>query len=316
MKILFTADWHIKLGQKNVPKEWQKARYLELFKRLETLQSSADIMVIGGDIFDKMPSLEELSLFFSFLGYVNLTTFIFDGNHEATKKGKTFLSELTNIAATANSSVHILTDNFKYENVDFIPYTNIKNFNPDNFTGNILCTHVRGDIPPHVKAEIDLSKLDRWDVVLAGDLHAYSNSQRNILYPGSPLSTSFHRNPITNGVILFDTETLEHEWIDLKLPQLIRKKVELEEEMVQTNPDHTVYELVGNVKTLSTVDTSNELLDKKIVDKNEATSLSFKGKSIGEEIRYYIEHILKIEGETLDMIMESYYDTIREDDLE
>jgi DNA repair exonuclease SbcCD nuclease subunit len=64
MKILFTADLHIKLGQKNIPKDWQINRYRELFKRLNTLQHSADIMILGGDIFDRIPTLEELELYF------------------------------------------------------------------------------------------------------------------------------------------------------------------------------------------------------------------------------------------------------------
>jgi hypothetical protein len=29
--ILFTADWHIKLGQKNVPVEWAKKALLKIF---------------------------------------------------------------------------------------------------------------------------------------------------------------------------------------------------------------------------------------------------------------------------------------------
>ena len=35
--ILFTADWHIKLGQKNVPKDWAIARYRRLFKAIDSV---------------------------------------------------------------------------------------------------------------------------------------------------------------------------------------------------------------------------------------------------------------------------------------
>jgi hypothetical protein len=34
MKILFSADWHIKLGQKNVPADWQKNRFRQLFSSI------------------------------------------------------------------------------------------------------------------------------------------------------------------------------------------------------------------------------------------------------------------------------------------
>ena len=33
--ILFTADWHIKLGQKNVPVAWACARYNMFFEQIE-----------------------------------------------------------------------------------------------------------------------------------------------------------------------------------------------------------------------------------------------------------------------------------------
>ena len=47
-----------------------------------------------------------------------------------------------------------------------------------------LFTHVRGEIPPHVKPEVDLDRFEDFPIVFAGDLHAHSNSQRNIVYPG------------------------------------------------------------------------------------------------------------------------------------
>ena len=33
--ILFTADWHLKLGQKNVPVEWARNRYYEFFNQVK-----------------------------------------------------------------------------------------------------------------------------------------------------------------------------------------------------------------------------------------------------------------------------------------
>ena len=89
MKILFSADWHIKLGQKNVPRAWQKNRYKTLFEKINEIE--ADIHILGGDVFDKSPNPEEISLFFDFVQDVKIPTYIFDGNHEATRKGKTFL---------------------------------------------------------------------------------------------------------------------------------------------------------------------------------------------------------------------------------
>ena len=43
MKILFIADIHIKLGQKNVPVAWAKNRYEELNTQLTSAQKLADM---------------------------------------------------------------------------------------------------------------------------------------------------------------------------------------------------------------------------------------------------------------------------------
>jgi len=318
MKILFSADWHIKLGQKNVPREWQKARYEMLFSKLHEIQ--ADIHIIGGDIFDKVPNPEELSLFFDFVRGVNIPTCIYDGNHEATRKGKTFLVFLSRACASINPLVSIVNGTTELQvkncNIDVIPYTNLKTFNPDTFTNDILCTHVRGSIPPHVVPEIDLEKFSRWKTVLAGDLHSYENSQLNILYPGSPLSITFHRTKINNGVIIFNTDTHEHEWIDLKLPQLIRKTVSNKDEIIPTEYDHTIYEITGNILELSNIDTSSNLIDKKIISKKTDSILDLKNKSIAEELELYFREVIKLDQEDIVSTMRVFNDYYKEANME
>jgi len=297
MKVLFTADWHIKLGQKNVPREFQKNRYKMLFEKINEIQ--ADIHVLGGDIFDKVPNPEEISLFFDFVQDVTIPTYIYDGNHCATRKGKTFLVFFAEACKSINKLVTILDGISSIHNMDVIPYTHLKTFNPNDFTSDVLFTHVRGSIPPHVIPEIDLDLFSRWRTVLAGDLHSYSNSQLNILYPGSPLSITFHRKPISNGVILFDTETHKHEWIDLELPQLIRKTVDDTKHILKTEYDHTIYEITGNILDLSGIDTSSDLIDKKIISKKTDTTLDLSNKSIEEELQLYFKDVLKLEKEDI-----------------
>ena len=41
--------------------------------------------VIGGDLFDRLPTMEELELYFTFIRKVSIPTLIYDGNHEAQK---------------------------------------------------------------------------------------------------------------------------------------------------------------------------------------------------------------------------------------
>ncbi|WP_227495548.1 hypothetical protein, partial [Pseudomonas aeruginosa] len=72
-----------------------------------------------------------------------------------------------------------------------VPYSYIKKKSTwDNLPAVPVFTHVRGEIPPHVKPEIDLSWLEKFPFVFAGDLHSHQNTQGNIVYPGSPMTTS------------------------------------------------------------------------------------------------------------------------------
>ena len=82
--ILFTADYHLKLGAKNVPRDWARNRYYQFFEQVHTLEEQVDLHVIGGDIFDRVPTMEELELFFDFIRGIKVQTYIYDGNHEAT----------------------------------------------------------------------------------------------------------------------------------------------------------------------------------------------------------------------------------------
>lgn len=305
MKLLFTADWHIKLGQKNVPKDWQIKRFKILVEEIEKIEH--DVLVIGGDIFDKLPNLEEITLFFEVIRQFQKSTYIFDGNHEAGKRGVTWLTKLSDAVEAINPNVRILTGNTKcLPCLDIIPYTELKTFDPDKYSNKILLTHVRGSIPPYVIPEIKLEKFNRWDLVLAGDLHDHSatleeeNKKYNIVYPGSPLSVSFHRQAVTTGIVVCDTDTLDWDFVPIKIPQLIRKTIEFESEAIATDYDHTIYEIAGNMEELSDVN-STGLIDRKIIKSNKESKLDLEGMSIEEEIDIYLTEVMKI-NETSEII--------------
>jgi DNA repair exonuclease SbcCD nuclease subunit len=308
VKILFTADLHIKLGQKGVPLNWAKNRYNLLFDKLVKLQSQVDLVVLGGDIFDKLPSMEELEVYFELVSMLNKPTIIYSGNHEALKKSTTFLSNLRVVTRLINNNVIIIDDYYSYSNIDFIPYNKLKEYELKEiiFTGDILCTHVRGDIPPHVKAEVNLNIFNKWKIVLAGDLHSYENSQRNILYPGSPVTTSFHRSRVDTGIIILDADTLQHEFIKLDLPQLIRKTIQVGEPMPQTDYDHTVYEVEGDMSELANMGHS-ELLDKKVVKRSNDTALILEPTmTIAEELEEYLRYILNLNDSAIVNILKEF----------
>ena len=296
--ILFTADWHIKLGQKNVPREWAIDRYQKFFQQVHELEKQCNMHIIGGDLFDRLPNMEELELYFSFISNVSIPTLIYDGNHEATKKNKTFFTQLKKVSRDINPLVQVVDMSY-YDN-DFgfgvLPYADLdrKNSIELSDTKKPLFTHVRGEIPPHVKPEVDLDRFEDFPVVFAGDLHAHSNTQRNIVYPGSPMTTSFHRNEVETGYLLINPSDWSWRWDPFDLPQLIRKTVSSTEEMVPTDFHHTIYEIEGDIQELANVKNS-ELLDKKVVKRNsEATLIMDKEMTIQEELVEYLTYILEI----------------------
>lgn len=324
MKILFSADWHIKLGQKNVPVDWQKNRFRQLFSSIAEVYEAENcsMLIIGGDIFDKMPSMEELELYFEFLNTIrkyHLNTLIYPGNHEAVKKNTSFLTNLKDITASATESWASIIDDFYSDDLlDIIPYNKLKEYHPQDvdFHNKILCTHVRGEIPPHVQPEVPLELFERWEVVLAGDLHSYENCQRNILYPGSPMTTSFHRNEATTGVIIIDSSSLSHKFVKLDLPQLIRKTVTSKDQMIKTEFHHTIYELEGDAADMS-IKVDSELLDKKIIRKESKSSLQLTADmSIKDELGVYLKEVMKLDDTKIIRIKSIYDDYIREAGME
>jgi len=306
MKILFTADIHIKLGQKGVPVDWSLNRYKLLIADIATLQESCDLVIIGGDIFDKMPSMEELAVYYDLVSCMTKPCLIYPGNHEATRKGHTFFTYLKNVTNKVNPLVSVVDEIYRLVgSFDIIPYNKLKDFNPKDFDEKILFTHVRGEIPPHVKPEINLDLLNRWDLVVAGDLHSHENSQRNIVYPGSPITTSFHRGVVTTGMLIVDTESASYEFIALELPQLIRKTVKAGEETPATTFHHTMYEVEGDMSELSGLEDSS-LVDRKVVKRNIETQLILAAEmSLEEEVSEYLRYILNLdESTTVDVLEE------------
>ena len=224
---------------------------------------------------------------------------------------------MKSITSKLNPLVKIIDEYYSYKGIDFIPYNRLKDFAKETNNsfvglGRILATHVRGEIPPHVKAEVDLNIFKSWEKVLAGDLHSYSNSQLNILYPGSPVTTSFHRNAVETGVIIIDTNTLVHEFIKLDLPQLIRKTIQVGDDMPATSPDHTIYEVEGDMSQLANLE-DNELMDKKVVKRNtdDTTLILNPEMSIEQEISEYLEFILELPQDTIDDCLKEYRDCIK-----
>lgn len=309
--ILFTADIHIKLGQKNVPVDWAVNRYRMFFEQVYNLEKQVDLHIIGGDIFDRLPSMEELNLYFEFVQGMSVKTKIYAGNHESTKKGKTFFSYLKDATNAINPLVEVIDEIYETDTYIIVPYEFIhkKGVWDGLDKSKVLFSHIRGEIPPHVKPEIDLDLISDFPLVYVGDLHSHSNCQRNLVYPGSPMTTSFHRSKVSTGYLLIDsTDLTSWKWGAFELPQLIRKTVTDPSEMLPTDYDHTIYELEGDLVSLAKVK-DTELLDKKLVKRSSDASLILNSSmSMVEELSEYLTYILELPQDTIDEVVGVYND--------
>ena len=290
---------------------WACSRYKLFFEAIHKLENNEDISmhIIGGDLFDRVPSMDELTLYFDFVKDVTIPTIIYDGNHEATKKNKTFFSNLKRATTDVNPLVEIIDAWTEFPWGTILPYADlhrkgrIELCNPNK----PLYTHVRGEIPPHVTPEVDLDRFKEFPVVYAGDLHSHSNTQRNIIYPGSPMTTSFHRDVVKTGYLLIDEEDDSWQWEQFDLPQLIRKTVSSEIEMIATDFHHTIYEIEGNVADLAKIKNS-ELLDKKVVKRSSEATLNLKNLTMEEELVEYLSAILNLNDDKIKSIMGVFND--------
>ena len=313
--ILFTADHHIKVGQKNVPVDWAKNRYSLYIEQMVEAEKQADLHIMGGDIFDKIPNMDELEVYFDMVRACSIRTLIYAGNHESTKKGKTFLSTLKKATNAVNPLVTIIDEIYEEDDFIIVPYEFIhkKGVWDDLDKSKVCFSHIRGAIEPHVKPEIDLDLIADFPVVYLGDLHSHSNCQRNMVYPGSPMVTSFHRNRVNTGYIIINGNDLSSwSWHEFNLPQLIRKTVTDPSEMVATDYDHTIYEIEGSMVDLGSVKNS-DLLDKKIIKRStDATLILNNDLTIEEELVEYFRYIQELPDDQVQEALSTFHDYIKD----
>ena len=260
MKILSVADIHINLHKKKIPYEWQVNRFTTLFNKLLELEKDCDVTIISGDIFDKKPEPDEICLFLSYANAVKKPTLAIPGNHEASTKGNSFLEYFEQERVITNKNFHLSTTNKRIEvngqMFQLFPYGEMQVRKiPKYIEGDILVTHIRGEVPPHITPEFDFEKIRPWKLVLLGDLH-FNHKYKDYpaYYPGSPLNTTFDRDDKRSyGVDLIhfkDIDDYTVEFIDLKLPKLIRKTVEAGTELKSDPINHILYEVTGSIDIL------------------------------------------------------------------
>jgi DNA repair exonuclease SbcCD nuclease subunit len=305
MKILHVADIHINLHKKKIPYAWQVNRFKLLFEKLLELEKDCDVVVLAGDIFDKKPEPDEICLFLTYANSVTKPTLAIPGNHEASTKGNTFLEYFEAENAINNDNFILHTKNARVEingqGFQLFPYGEMQIGNiPKYIEGDILVTHIRGEVPPHITAEFDFDKIAKWPITLLGDLHfQHKYKHYNVYYSGSPVNTTFDRGDNreygVNIVDYINPNSYTVTFKDLKLPKLIRYTVDSDTELKADSYHHVVYEVTGSIDKLSKIK-NHELLDKKIAEKPQENSvLDLTDKTLSEELEAYLQYI-KVEN--------------------
>jgi len=127
------------------------------------------------------------------------------------------------------------------------------------------------------------------------------------------MTTQFHRNLVETGYIIIDIDTsLSWQWYKFDLPQLLRKTVTSEAEMLPTEYHHTIYELEGDIAELSSV-ANSDLLDKKVIKRKTETALILdKEMSMEDELAEYLSYILELEDNKVKEVLSTFHDYSKE----
>lgn len=227
MRLLAIGDLHIKMVP-GVPKDWQIKRYEEYIDNLiSECKEKPTILAIVGDTLDSItPSKEELRLFLSLLHKLkneDIHVLLVSGNHCTIQEGSSILDyllldEFPNICYRRN----LVFNNTTFHLVN---HDSLKSYAPSNFTErNILLSHFRCTIPPHITEEINVKKLTKpFDLCIVGDIH--TNLQfDNVYYTNQPLNKQFETEP-SCSYLEVDLDTLKVTRKPAFYPSLIAKKM-------------------------------------------------------------------------------------------
>ncbi|NBW00056.1 MAG: hypothetical protein EBR67_11255 [Proteobacteria bacterium] len=114
-----------------------------------------------------------------------------------------------------------------------------------------------------------------------------------VYYSGSPMNVSFDRSEDREygvNIVEGSLDNYKVRFVPLDLPRLIRKTISSKSEMVASERDHVIYEIVGSIDELAQVE-KTDLLDKKIAYKaDEQSVLDLSGLGLVEELELYLRH--------------------------
>ena len=289
-KILFVSDIHLNLRKNNV---WELNRFYELADEINKVD--ADLLVLGGDIFDKAnPNLDEISAFYRFIDKIKdnfKQVLVISGNHEDLSKKETCFHKLPEVGFTYleyRKDTHLITDGVALYFVSHHKIDEIKNIDVSDKT-NLLFSHIRANIGV-VKAEAPLGKISKqFDEVILGDIHIPYKPYKNVEYCGSPYTIQYENKRDTGMfLITLNKGKVNKEFISLShLPQKIKYDLSVKEykELLPYLDKRNLYKIVlhDSVQSLADLEIPDNvsIVFSSILDKEELEEQVTEIKKVG-----------------------------------
>lgn len=246
MKILFTADWHIKLWtDRETTAENIPLRLHEIFVAIiqmcdYALENGVELIVIAGDLNDKK-NIVDVKAFVRLKkileGYPTLQFMFLHGNHDSTAR------------IDEDSSVELLTNDTNIRchvlgtlvdgDITYVPYCKnmaelIHEAEPNKiFVSHFGLNEASLSNGHSIRSSITARMLAKFDVCFLGHYHL-PQSIKNIHYVGNPIQMTKAESGEEKRFMVIDTETMEVESIPITG---YRKYFELLIENIESAPD-------------------------------------------------------------------------------
>jgi len=238
VKVAVVSDVHINLRQNE---GFESSRVLLLADMLHA--KHYDLIVLNGDLLDSpRPTIKEIKLAQDFIDKLRTDVYLLDGNHEAIDvEGKTSTYDFLRM-----HHCDYVKDEVLYLQDKRIRSTAWSHLNSltSPVGADVLITHVRSAMPPHIEAERDMNFLNDYPLCILGDIHSQYSPTPNSHYTGSPYAVNFSSASPKGSYIELDLDgDVTWEYVNTDLPQKVKLSAKVAELESFTPDPYNLYKV-------------------------------------------------------------------------